>query len=98
MNGQRNENGSGANWLPIFVVGLLFGGLVGAVTMLLLAPRAGAKTRSQLQKQGEKLRHQMTEGMEDVVAGAGDKAQQITDSVQQGVGDLQQHAKTMLAA
>ena len=97
MNGQYHEDSSSGNWLATFAAGLLLGGLVGAVAMLLLAPRAGAKTRSQLQKQGAKLRHQMTEGMEEVVAGAGDKAQQITDSVQQGVGDLQQHAKTMLA-
>ena len=34
--------------------------------------------------------------MDDMVTEAGDKAHQFTDSVQKGVGELQQHAQDML--
>ena len=78
------------------LVGLLLGSLVGAAAMLLLAPRTGKQTRAKIEKQGAKLRHQAAESMDDMVTGAGDKAHQFTDSVLQGVGDLQQQAQDML--
>ena len=104
MNGQHSEDSSSANRLPGFLAGLLLGGLAGlvlgglagAAAMLLLAPRAGKQTRSQLQKQGVKLRHQAAESMEEVVTDAGDKAHKFADSVHKGVGELQQHAQDML--
>jgi gas vesicle protein len=34
------------------LVGMLIGGLAGAVTMLLLAPQSGKDTRKQIQKKG----------------------------------------------
>jgi len=97
MNGKRSKGNSWANRLPAFVAGLLLGGLAGAAAMLLLAPRSGEKTRSEIQKQGEKLRHQAAESMDDVVTGAGDKAHQFTDSVQDEVDDLHQRAQELFA-
>ncbi len=97
MNGQHKATDYSANWLPAFIVGLLFGGMAGAAAMLLLAPRSGKKTRAELQKQGAKLRDQAVEGMEDVVAEAGDKAHQFTDSVQKGVGGLQHQAQDLIS-
>lgn len=97
MKSQHHEDGSSANWLPAFLVGLLFGGLAGAVAMWLLAPRAGEKTRFQIQKQGEKLREQATEGFEEVVTEAGDKIHQLTESVQKGVGELQKQTQSVLS-
>jgi gas vesicle protein len=38
------------------LVGMLVGGLAGAVTMLLLAPQSGEETRMQLQEKGIELR------------------------------------------
>ena len=96
MKNKRNKSGSSAQRLPIFAVGLLLGGLIGAAAMLLLAPRSGKKTRSRIQKQGAKLRDEAVESMEDVVTDAGDKAHQFTDSVQKGASELQQHAQDML--
>jgi len=96
MNGQHSAGSSSANRLPAFSAGLLLGGLAGAGAMLLLAPRAGKQTRSRIQKQGAKLRHQAAESMEEVVTEAGDKAHQFTDTVHKGVGELQQHAQDLL--
>lgn len=48
-----------------FLSGLLLGGLVGAATGLLLAPRSGVKTRGLLQAQSLALRDQVTHSVED---------------------------------
>ena len=96
MKARQSDNGFGINRLPALLAGLLLGALAGAVAMLLLAPRSGEKTRSQIQKQGAKLQHQAAEGMDDAVTEAGDKAHQFTDSVQSGIGDLQHHAKKLI--
>lgn len=100
MSNQHGEKNFSAKWMPAFSLGLVIGGLVGAAVMLLLAPRTGKQTRSQIQKQGAKLRHQAFESMEDVTAEAGDMAHQFTDNVQRnvqkGVGDLQHQAQDML--
>jgi gas vesicle protein len=52
------------------LAGLLIGSLAGAVTMLLLAPQSGKRTRRQIQQKGIELRHRTTEMMEDAVAQA----------------------------
>ena len=106
MNGHYSEGGSSASRLPGLLAGLGFGGVGGlvvggvggAAAGVLLAARAGKQTRSQIQKQGSKLRHQAVESMEDVVTEAGDKAHQFADSVNKGVGELQQQAQDMLGA
>jgi len=50
------------------LVGVLVGGLAGAVTMLLLAPQSGKRTRMQIQEKGIELRDRATGIMEDAVA------------------------------
>lgn len=97
MSGRRNKDTSPTIGLPAFFAGLLLGGLAGAVVMLLLAPRKGAKTRDQIVKQGEKLRHQAAESVDDVVTGVDEKAHQFADSIQVGVTDLQQSAQDLFA-
>ena len=47
--------------------GMLIGTLVGAVAMLLLAPRSGKDTRTQIQKKGIELRDRTTEMVEDTI-------------------------------
>jgi gas vesicle protein len=97
MGNRHSTESSLAGWLPAFLGGLLLGGLAGAVAALLLAPRSGEKTRSQIQKHSAKMFEQAAESMEDVVAEAGDKAGQFTDGVQKGVGDLQKSAQSLFA-
>ncbi len=104
MNGQHSEDSSSVNRLPGFLAGLLFGGLAGlvlgglggAAAMSLLAPRTGKQTRSQIQKQGSKLRHQAVESLEEVMSEADDKAHRFTDGVQEGVGELQHRGQDLL--
>lgn len=50
------------------LAGLLIGSLAGAVTMLLLAPQSGKRTRIQIQRKGVELRDRTTGMVEDVVA------------------------------
>ena len=50
------------------MVGVLVGGLIGAVTMLLLAPQSGKDTRMQIQKKGIELRDRTTEIVEDTMS------------------------------
>lgn len=112
MKNQGSEEKFNASGTIGFFVGFLSGGLVGALVMLLLAPHTGKQTRSKIQKKGAKLRRQATEGVEDVVAEAGDMAHQFTEdmqasvhesaesiqnSVHKGVSDLQQRGQEVLA-
>ena len=46
------------------LVGMLIGGLTGAVTMLLMAPQSGKETRRQIQEKGIELRDRTTEIVE----------------------------------
>jgi len=52
------------------LVGMLIGGLAGAVTMLLLAPQSGKRTRIQIQEKGIELRDRATGIVEDAVSQA----------------------------
>ena len=63
------------------LVGMIVGGLVGAVTMLLLAPQSGKDTRVQIQKKGIELRDQATEMMEDTLAQVRTNVNKITTGV-----------------
>lgn len=47
--------------------GLLVGSLIGATTMLLLAPQSGKRTRVQIQQKGIQLRDRATEKVEDAM-------------------------------
>jgi gas vesicle protein len=49
-----NDKNSGA-----FLTGFILGGLVGAVTALLMAPQPGEKTRLQIQERGTELKGQI---------------------------------------
>ena len=49
------------------LVGMLIGGLAGAMTMLLLAPQSGKDTRKQLQEKSIELRDWKTEMVEDAL-------------------------------
>lgn len=63
------------------LIGMVAGGLVGAVTMLLLAPQSGKDTRMQIQKKGIELRDRATEIMEDTVAQVRTNANRLTTGI-----------------
>jgi gas vesicle protein len=60
------------------LVGMVIGGLVGAVAMLLLAPQSGKDTRRQIQEKGIELRDRTTEMVEDTLAQVRTNANKIT--------------------
>jgi len=63
------------------LIGMLIGGLAGAVTMLLLALHSGKDTRIQIQKKGLELRDRTTEMVEDTLAQVRTNANKITMGV-----------------
>ena len=77
------------------LIGLLIGGLAGAVTMLLLAPQSGKDTRMQIQKKGIELRERTTEMVEDTMAQVRLKANQIKIGGREKIKELQQHGQEL---
>ena len=97
MDNDHQAFGEIAKYLWGFLVGLLMGGLAGAMAMLLLAPQSGKETRGQIRKQGIELRDQTVRNVEGAVAQARGKARQITDDVREQAGELQQRGQDLLA-
>lgn len=60
------------------LVGMLIGSLAGAVAMLLLAPRSGKDTRTQLMEKGIELRDRTAEILEDTMTQVRSNANKIT--------------------
>jgi gas vesicle protein len=94
MDNQETE--SIAKYVWSFLVGLLLGGLTGAVAMLLLAPQSGKETRDQIRQQGIELRDQTVKSVEGAMTQARGKARQITDDVREQAGELQQRGQDVL--
>lgn len=61
--------------------------------MLLLAPQSGERTRTKMQHQGQKLREQTAEIIEDSMKQVRDKAHEVTSTIQDQAGELQQRGQ-----
>ncbi len=96
MDNHNYGHENDANQLGSFIAGLLVGGLAGAVTLLLLAPQSGKKTRSQIQQKSIELREQTTEAVEDALKQAGAKARQITADVREKADELEQRGQAVV--
>ena len=96
MDNSRQERADLGKTAGGFVAGLLVGGLVGAGTMLLLAPQSGEKTLAKLQHDGGELRDQVTETLQDAVKEARGTAQRITARVQEQAKELRQRGQDLL--
>lgn len=102
MQKDNNEDTYESNQLNGLLAGLLFsaalllGGLVGAATMLLLAPQSGKKTRAQIRRKGKDWRKQATGSVEDAVAQVRATANQTANSLQKQAEGLQQRGQDML--
>ena len=68
MNIENQEPEYHNNNISGVLLGVLIGGLAGAVTMLLLAPQSGKDTRMHIQKKSIELRDRTSEVMEDAIA------------------------------
>jgi gas vesicle protein len=76
--------------------GLFVGGLVGAGTVLLLAPQSGSETRAEVRLGATHLRDRTTEAVKGKVEQAKSKANQIKTDVQFKAEDLQHQGKDLL--
>jgi gas vesicle protein len=63
------------------LIGMLIGGLAGAVTMLLLAPQSGEDTRALIEEKGIQVRDQTAEQLRNAVKQVRTKTHQITTDV-----------------
>lgn len=84
-----------------FFVGLTVGGLLGSAVALLLAPRSGQETRTQIRDRSLKLREQAEKGVAEVRtradAAATDVRQRVED-VQEQVARFQEQGRDLIEA
>ena len=95
MNRQDHNDGrmdGGGSGTPL-LTGLLIGGLVGAGTMLLLAPQAGRRTRQELQEGALDLRDRTTEKVRGAVSEVRSRADQVVSDVREKADELQNQGK-----
>jgi len=78
------------------LLGMLIGGLAGAVTMLLLAPRSGKDTRMQIQEKGIELRNLTTEMVEETVAQVRSNANKLTVGGREKLKELKQQGQELV--
>jgi len=78
------------------LVGMLIGGLAGAVTMLLLAPQSGKDTRILLKEKGIELRDRTTGMVEDVMAQVRSDGNRIAMGGRQKAQELLHQGQTLV--
>ena len=94
MINENQEYKYRANPLNV-VVGMLIGGLVGAVTMMLLAPRSGKDTRMQIQEKGIELRDRTNEIVEETLAQVRSSVNKLTQNGREKFNELKQQGQEL---
>jgi len=94
MINENQEYKFHANPLNV-VVGMLIGGLAGAVTMLLLAPNSGKETRNQIQQKSIELRDRTSELVEDTMAQVRSSVNKISLDGREKFNELKQHGQEL---
>jgi len=79
------------------LTGLVIGSLVGAGTMLLMAPQPGKKTRAELQGRALELRKQTATTMKGTIKKVKSKANQLKADMQIKAQDLGHQGQGLLA-
>ena len=90
---QSDESVDKASGGTSLLAGLMIGGLVGAGTMLLLAPQAGRRTREEIQQGALDLRDRATDSARDAAAQVRSRAEQVVTNVRGKADDLQNQGK-----
>jgi gas vesicle protein len=76
--------------------GLLIGSLAGALTMLLLAPQSGQKTRLQIQEKSIELRDQASGMLEDALGQARLDGNKLSRQGRQKAKELLHHGQVLV--
>lgn len=84
--------------LGAFLAGFVIGGLVGAATALILAPRSGAETRSQIADKSHELRVAGEERVQNVRSTAHDYTAQVQEQVTHAGETATEQARIVLDA
>ena len=78
------------------LIGMIIGGLAGALTVLLFPPQAGEKTRAELQDGALKLRDRTATTVKDTMTQVKSKANQIKVEMQIKAQDLGHQGQDLL--
>jgi len=79
------------------LAGIVVGGLAGAITMFLLAPKSGEETRQQIVDKGIELRDRATEMMEDTVSQVRATTDKFTADGRRKAKELLEQGQTLVA-
>ena len=80
-----------------FIAGILLGGLAGAVTLLLVAPKSGKETRQIISAKAIELRDRTADTVEKVSGQVGSKATEIRAGVVNKAVEMTHQGREMLA-
>jgi gas vesicle protein len=77
--------------------GLVIGGLIGAATALLMAPRSGEETRAEIRNKAVEYRDRTRDVVNDTVSQAKSKADELKEGVVEKAEDLKRRGKQTAA-
>ena len=88
---------SQSNGAKPLLIGLIFGSIAGAVSMLFLAPQSGKKTRAEVQQSVAQLRDHTAEAVKDRVEQVKTRTDQIKTELKSKAAELEHKGKDLLA-
>lgn len=92
---QMNRMNQMNNMAPVLKA-LVIGGLVGAGTMLFLAPQSGKKLRANIAHKSHELREQTAETLKDAVSQVKSRGQHMKEEARDKAGNLQHQGMDVL--
>ena len=78
------------------MVGMLIGGLVGAVIALLYAPSSGEETRAEIRQKAIELQKRATKTAKDTVSQAKFKAEELKETVWDKAAEIKQRGQELM--
>jgi gas vesicle protein len=78
-----------------FLAGVVIGGVAGAVTMLLVAPQSGRRTRAQIQRKSLALREQANDTLEETLEQARSSGRRLSAGVHKQAEELQERGQAL---
>lgn len=95
MNNEYQELEYHNNTVLGVLLGMLVGGMAGAVAMLLMAPQSGEKTRKQIEQKSIELRDRATELVDDTLSQVRAKANNLMTSGRKNFKELKHQGQEL---